>query len=480
MAPSSATDPADLGLLEASALLRSRALSAVELLESCQARIAARNGGAPTFDGAPGAINAWARLYPELAAELARAADARLDAQGDAAPVVCGIPLALKDLFAVGGKGLTASSRVLERSVAATDSTVWRRLRGHGMVLAGHSHTHEFAAGGTTDQVGNPWALDRTAGGSSGGSAAALAARMVPAAVGTDTAGSLRIPAALSGVCSIKPTYGRVPDDGCIPLSPTLDHPGPMARSVADASALLAALATDPGGEVDAMIGRLPLAARRAPRPLEGLRVAVTGRPEAADADADVLDGLEAASAAAERLGARIVDLEAPPALAPPDAVTILFHEVWPYHSAHIDRRDRYRPSIREFVDLAEEVHDPAAYDAAQGRRAELTERWHAWFVDHDLDLLLEPTVPMTALARGHGYDSGNLGGEGDPLIVLTSTWNFTGFPVVALPAGLGSRSGLPVGVSLVGLHDAEPLLVQTAIDLQEHELPPLRLGAAD
>ena len=213
------------------------------------------------------------------------------------------------------------------------------------------------------------------AGGSSGGSAAALAARMVPAAIGTDTAGSLRIPAALSGVSSIKPTYGRVPDDGCIPLSPTLDHPGPMARSVADAGALLAAMATEPGGETDPVIARLPLAARDGPRPLQGVRVAVTGRPQAADAEADVLDGLEAARAAAERLGARVVELEAAPDLAGQDAMTILFHEVWPYHSAHLDRRERYRPSIREFVDLAEEVHDPAAYEAAQGRRAEMTER---------------------------------------------------------------------------------------------------------
>jgi Asp-tRNA(Asn)/Glu-tRNA(Gln) amidotransferase A subunit family amidase len=251
-----------------------------------------------------------------------------------------------------------------------------------------------------------------------------------------------------------------------------------MARSVADASALLTALATEPGGETDPVIARLPLTARDGPRPLQGVRVAVTGRPQAADAEADVLDGLEGARAAAERLGARIVELEAPPDLAEHDAVTILFHEVWPYHSAHLDRRERYRPSIREFVDLAEEVHDPVAYEAAQGHRAEMTERWRAWFVDHRVDALLEATVPMTAFPRGDGYDSGNLGGEGDPLIVLTSTWNFTGFPVVALPAGLGSRSGLPVGISLVGLPDTEPALVQAAIDLQEHELPPLRLPA--
>ena len=473
-----ATDPADLGLLEAAALLRTRALSAVELLESCWARIGARNGGEPSFDGAPGAVNAWARLYPELARDLARAADARLDAEGDAAPLVCGVPLALKDLFAVRGLGLTASSRVLEGNVAEADSAVWRRLRGHGMVLAGHSHTHEFAAGGTTDQVGNPWAPKRTAGGSSGGSAAALAARMVPAAVGTDTAGSLRIPAALSGISSINPTYGRVPAEGCIPLSPTLDHPGAMARSVADAAALLSALATEPGQRPDPLVARLPVAARGGPRPLQGLRVAVTGRSEAAGAEADVLDGLQAASAAVERLGARVVELEAARDVDPQDSVTILFHEVWPYHAAHAERRDRYRPSIREFVDLARATHDAKAYEAAQGRRTQMTARWRAWFAEHRVDLLLEATVPLTAFTRGHGYDSGNLGGEGDPLIALTATWNFAGFPVVALPAGLGGRSGLPVGVSLIGPPDAEPLLVQTAIDLQEHQLPPLRLAA--
>jgi Asp-tRNA(Asn)/Glu-tRNA(Gln) amidotransferase A subunit family amidase len=159
--------------------------------------------------------------------------------------------------------------------------------------------------------------------------------------------------------------------------------------------------------------------------------------------------------------------------------VTILFHEVWPYHSALTDRADRYRPSIREFVDLARRVHDPAAYEAAQRRRAQLTERWCAWFADHRVDALLEPTVPMTADPRGDGYDPGHLGGEGDPLIAFTAIWNFTGFPAVAIPASVGSRSGLPVGVSLVGPPDAEPLLVQAAIDLQAAELPAPRWGAS-
>jgi aspartyl-tRNA(Asn)/glutamyl-tRNA(Gln) amidotransferase subunit A len=473
------THPADLGLLDAAALLRSRALSAVELLDACQARIEERNGGEPSFDGAPDAVNAWVRLYPELARELARAADGRILAEGRDAPLTCGIPLALKDLFAVRGLPLTASSRVLDGEVAGADGAAWRRLRARGVVLVGHTHTHEFAAGGTTDQVANPWAVDRTAGGSSGGSAAALAARMVPAALGSDTAGSLRIPAALSGVCSIKPTYGRVSADGCIPLSPTLDHTGPMARTVTDCSALLSALATEPGSKPAPAVAGLPLAARGGPRPLAGLVVAVTDRPSAVDVDHDVLDGLEAARRACERLGATVVELPAAPGIGPEDSVTILFHEVWPYHARLADRADRYRPSIREFVDLARRVHDPAAYEAAQARRARVTEGWRAWFAGHGVDVLLEPTVPLTARLRGDGYDPGHLGGEGDPLIALTATWNFTGFPVVALPAGLGSRSGLPVGVSLVGPPDAEPALVQAAIDLQRDELPALRLGGA-
>jgi aspartyl-tRNA(Asn)/glutamyl-tRNA(Gln) amidotransferase subunit A len=477
MTASVATDPADLGLLEASALLRSRALSAVELLEACQARIAERNGGEPTFDGAPDAVNAWVRLYPEMARELARAADERLASEGEHASPLCGIPLALKDLFAVRGLPLTASSRVLDGSITDADSTAWRRLRDRGMVLVGHTHTHEFAAGGTTDQVGNPWSVDRTAGGSSGGSAAALAARMVPAAIGTDTAGSVRIPAALTGVSSIKPTYGRVPEDGCIPLTQTLDHVGPMARTVADCVPMLVALATEPGDDPEPVVGRLPIAPRPGPRPLEGLRVAVTDRPQAVEVDADVLDGLEAARRACERLGADVVELPAAPRIEPDDSVTILFHEVWPFHSSLADRADFYRPSIREFVDLARRVHDPVAYAAAQVRRARVTERWGAWFVHHGVDVLLEPTVPMTARPRGDGYDPGHLGGEGDPLIAFTDTWNFTGFPVTTLSAGLGEESGLPVGVSLIAPKDTEPLLVQVAIDLQEHELPPPRLA---
>jgi aspartyl-tRNA(Asn)/glutamyl-tRNA(Gln) amidotransferase subunit A len=467
-----ATDPADLGVLEAAAALGARTVSAVELLAAAQARIAARNGGEPSFEGAAEAVNAWVRLYPELAAEQAEAADARRAREGADAPLLCGLPFGLKDLFAVAGLPLTASSRVLAGDPpAAADSAVYARLRDRGMVLVGHTHTHEFAAGGTTDQVGNPWAVDRSAGGSSGGSAAALAAGMVPASVGTDTAGSVRIPAALSGVSSIKPTRGRLPIDGIIPLGASLDHPGPMARTVADAAVLLAAMADAPDPA--------PMAPRPGPRPLGGLRIAVTDRPAAFAVEDDVLDGFAAAREACIALGAEVVDLPPGPAAGPGDEAGILFHDVWEHHRALADRADRYRESIRSFVDRGRRYHDAAAYAAAQERRGAVTAEWADWFAAHRVDALLEPTVISTAPLRGPGYDPEALGGEGDPLILLTALWNFTGFPAVALPAGLGRRTVLPVGVSLIGPPDTETGLVAAAVDLQAGPLPPPGIAPA-
>ncbi len=480
----SSRDAADLGLLEAAALLRARQLSAVELLAACLARVEARNGGPPSFDGAPGAVNAWVRLYPERALELARAADERLDRERADAPLVCGIPLALKDLYAVAGLPLTASSRVLSSEPAAADSEPWARLRARGMVLVGHTHTHEFAAGGTTDQVGNPWAPDRSAGGSSGGSGAALAAGMVPAALGTDTLGSLRIPSALCGTSAIKAGHGRVPMHGVIPLAPTLDHAGPMARTIADCSALLAALAAD-GPEVSpllpspAPLAPCALAPRPGPRPLEGLTIALTDRPGRQDLDPDVADGLEAARGACERLGARVVERAAPAELPAEYMSAVLLAEMWVLHREHEDRAGHYRPSIAELVGASRGATDAVAYISAQQRRAAFTAEWEAWFAAGGVDLVLEPTVPQVAHVRGRGYDVGNAGGEGDPLIAFTATWDLTGFPVAAMPAGTGRRSGLPVGVSLIAPRGAEAPLVQAAIDLQEHALaPPVTAGA--
>jgi aspartyl-tRNA(Asn)/glutamyl-tRNA(Gln) amidotransferase subunit A len=463
------TEPADLGVLEASSLLRERALSAVELTEACLARIEERNGGAPTFEGAPDAVNAWVRLYPELARECARAADERL-AAGDA-PALCGIPLGLKDLYAMEGLPLTASSRVLEGNVANADASVWARLRAQGMVPLGHTHTHEFAAGGTTDQVGNPWALERVVGGSSGGNAAALAAGMIPAALGSDTCGSLRIPSACCGTSAIKPTHGLLPLDGIVPLAPTLDHPGPMARTIADCAALLSAMAAgdapvNPTVPPPAALGELALGPSGGPRPLEGMTIALTDRTDRAAMDAEVAAALDTARRACEQLGARVVSAAAPWHQDWDDLSRLLFTDVWAYHAQFADRADRYRPAIAEFVEVARNFTDAAAYLAAQERRAAGTEAWERWFAEGGIDLLLEPTLPIVPYGRGPGYERGHAGGAGDPMIALTSLWDLTGMPVAALPVTWEA------GISLVAPRGHEVPLVSAAIDLQESALP--------
>ncbi len=419
------SSPADLTVTEASALLARRTLSAVELAEACLARIRERDG-THSFEGDPESINAWIRVYEEDALAAAARADERL-ARGDA-PALCGVPIGLKDLYAVAGKPLTASSRLLDE-VPERSCDVWERLEAEGMVLLGHLHTHEFAAGGTTDQVGNPWALDRSAGGSSGGSGAALAARMTPAATGTDTAGSLRIPSAFCGTSTIKPTRGLVSIRGIVPLAESLDNAGPMARTVEDCALLLAG-----------MTGTELLASR----PLAGLRLGVSSR--IGGLDPDVAAGFEATLELCRSLGAELV--QAPPVRETlEDFVQILLIDMLAYHHRFDDRRMLYRPSIRQFVVQAEGL-GPVDYGGLQAQRLVDAEHWERWFAAERIAALLEPTVPDVAWVRGPGYD---VAGSDAALISLTHHWDWTGQPAVALPAGLGAVSGLPVGVSLIG-----------------------------
>ena len=407
------------------------------------------------------------RVYEEDALAAAAQADDARALAGDPLPRLCGIPIGLKDLYAVAGEPLTASSRLLdERPVA--DCDVWGRLRSQGMILLGHLHTHEFAVGGTTDQVGNPWALERSAGGSSGGSAAALAARMVPAATGTDTAGSLRIPSALCGTSTIKPTRGLVSLRGVVPLATSLDHAGPMARTLADCAPLLAAMAgPDPGRSGSALAAPPPSQLPRARRakPLAGVRLALSPRIDRRRSTPTS----PTASMRRSHIAARSEPWWSP---APPEAARL---------RRRLPRRALRRvarlspplrrppralpPSLREWVEQAE-ARDVSAerYVAAQERRRETTARLAWWLADYRLSALLEPTVPCVAPLRGDGYDHA---GSDYALISLTHYWDWTGFPVAALPAGVGARSGLPVGVSLIGAPAGEWDLLDIGIQLQ-------------
>jgi aspartyl-tRNA(Asn)/glutamyl-tRNA(Gln) amidotransferase subunit A len=437
------SDPADLGVREAAAALIARELSSRELAQACLARIRERDGK-HSHEGDPESINAWVRVYEEDALGAADRADERL-AAGDGS-TLCGIPIGLKDLYAVAGKPLTASSRVLDE-VPERDCDLWARLSAEGMVLLGHLHTHEFACGGTTDQVGNPWALDRSAGGSSGGSGAALASKQVPVATGTDTAGSLRIPSAECGTSTIKPTRGLLSLRGIVPLAPTFDHPGPMARTVGDCEPLLTALGGgDPPGDR---------------RPLRRYSVS----PRIADLDADVADGFEQALGTLP--GERV---EPPPPSARLDVVAEFFDlvltEMLVWHRRFDERRDEYRYSNRARLEHAEERAMTAEeYVAGQNRRVEDAAAWCDWLAEHRIDAVVEPTLPIVAPLRGHGYEEPF--GDLDDLS-LTHYWDWTGFPVVALPSGVGSRSGLPTSISLIGAPGADWDLLAWGAALQD------------
>jgi aspartyl-tRNA(Asn)/glutamyl-tRNA(Gln) amidotransferase subunit A len=476
----------ELGVLEAAELLRGRRISSLELVQALYAQIDAVNGGPPSEYGSSDTINAWVRLYPELAEEQARAADRRLAAQGDDAPLLCGVPVGLKDLYAAAGLPLTASSRVLEDNVPDIDCTAWARMRAAGMVLIGHLHTHEFACGGTCDQVGNPWNTELTPSGSSGGSGAAVAARMVPIATGTDTAGSIRAPAAICGVSGIKPTTGRIPLDGVIPLGPTFDTLGPLARSVADCSAVLAVMADGvPAGAGIAgaatvahavpagPLGELPLQARGGSRPLAGCTIAVTDRSAAFELDSDVEVGYARALEAVQALGARLVELRAPVKAFTQDSpeFALVLVEMWAYHQQFADREQLYRPQLRETLRAAREVMSASEYARLQLGRAAYASTWESWFDRHGVDLILEPAARVVAYQRGDGYDYTDY----NPLADMTLGWNVTGHPGVALPCGLGPSTGLPTGIQLIARRGREADAIQVGIDLQQHELPPLR-----
>ena len=387
-------DAADLGIAEASALIAGGKLSASELARACLARIAERDG-THSHDGDPASINAWVRVYEERALAAAARAD---DDRPDPLPPLWGIPIGLKDLYGVAGEPLTASSSLLDDR-PAVDCDVWARLRAQGMILLGHLHTHEFAVGGTTDQVGNPWALERSAGGSSGGSAAALAARMVPAATGTDTAGSLRIPSALSRhVDDQADARASSPCAASSRSRPASITPGRWRARLEDcAPAAGGHGGARPGPPAQRAGGRLARRAAAAPRGR-----AAAGRPAprrsrrastAAALDADVADGLDAALARCGR--------SAPPSPRRPppgvpldvgdDFLDVLNAELLIYHRRFDGRRELYRPSLREWVERGRGARHvrPSAMSTPSARRRETTAglaQWLARRADRGVD----------------------------------------------------------------------------------------------
>jgi aspartyl-tRNA(Asn)/glutamyl-tRNA(Gln) amidotransferase subunit A len=466
-------DPAELTLVELLPLLGKRELSARELTEACLRRVAA----------AEPLVRAFVTLTPERALAAADAADADR-AAGRPVGALAGVPVGVKDLYLTAGTPTTASSRVLAGWDPGLDSAVWERLRAAGAGLLGKTTTHEFAYGTASAPSRNPWDPARTPGGSSGGSAAALAARMVPLATGSDTGGSLRIPAAACGISALRPAAGRVSAYGVVPLSPSFDTVGPMARRLLDVSLVLRLLAGHDPRDRFSGTDPVPAYPDAAAEDLRGVRV---GLPVellwGSDVDGEILAACRAAVRVLADHGAEVVEIPVPPStdrvFASPQTTydIICGAEARQAHRDLIADRDLvaddagYSPQVLARLRAGEAV-TAVDYLSAWQLRREWTAAWRALFAEHRLTAVAHPAI--AAHPPLVDPDRPPLG----PAIRHSIAWSITGFPSLSVPAGR-SPAGLPIGISLAALPADEARLVAIGAVIDEHialwrEPPPL------
>ena len=422
---------------ELSKRIMARQLSPVDVTDAYLARIAEREPK----------LQAYVEVYADDARLAAQGADAAIRS-GHAVGPLHGIPIALKDLIEIEGKVVTGGCEVWRARVAQRTATVARRLISQGMIVIGKTHTVEFAMGGwgTNSRRGtpwNPWDLDRkrTPGGSSSGSGVAVAAGLTPWAVGTDTGGSVRLPASWCGITALKTTIGRVSTFGVLPLSPTLDTPGPMTRSVEDAALLYAAMqGADP---LDPRTERLPYAdpMPQLKRGLRGLRVAPMPQSERRFASADVLDAYDRSISELQRLGAEIVAIELPFAFADVAAFNLrimavesyaLLRELIDDASAPLD------PHVRPRIAAGRDVTAQAYMEALHVREV-MKQKFAAAM--EGIDALLTPTTMTTAVPLDE-VDQATAPAH------YTRFGNFLDLCALSLPNGLSSE-GLPTSLQI-------------------------------
>jgi aspartyl-tRNA(Asn)/glutamyl-tRNA(Gln) amidotransferase subunit A len=485
-------DLVSLSLREAGAGIAAKAISSRELVEASLARIAAT-------DREVGAFLA-------VAAERARAAAAEADARaarGERRSEIDGVPIAVKDIFATKGLATTAGSRILEGFVPPYDATVVERLEAAGAVLVGKLNMDEFALGSSNENsayrpCANPWDLTRTPGGSSGGSAAAVAARQVHGSLGTDTGGSIRLPAAFCGVVGVKPTYGRVSRYGVVAFASSLDQVGPLARTVEDAALLLGRIAghdprdmTSSTRPVDDYLALLEDGAR-------GLRVGVPREWFQGGVDPGVERSVRAALATYERLGATLVEISLPHTrygiaayylIAPAEASSNLARydgvrfglraEARGLKELYAETRERgFGAEPKRRIMLGTYALSSGYYDAyylrAQKVRTLIRRDFDEAF--RSCDVVAGPVAPSVAFPLGERTQ--------DPLQmyladVFTITCNLAALPGLSVPCGLHDASGLPVGLQLLGRPFDEATLLRAARALEREigalPAPPLR-----
>jgi len=397
----------------------------------------------------------------------AATADGELASGVDRGPLH-GVPIAVKDLIDIKGVPTTAASRVRDGHVAAADAPVIALLRQAGAVLIGKTNLDEFAFGTTSENsafgpVRHPIDPSRSPGGSSGGSAVAVAAGMALAALGTDTGGSIRIPAAACGTSGLKPTLGEVSTEGVVPLSRTLDHLGPFARTVHDARLVYRALVADASGA-----DRIGRSGGGPPRSADGLRLAIPRGYLTELLDSDVRTRFDEAVAALRAAGTNVTDVAIPHASSTP-AVYVHIHasEGATYHARTLDTHaDRYMPAVRRRLELGRYVLAQDYVRAMDGREVLRGE------VDAALagcDALLLPTLPIPPPPIGAEHLV--IDGAEQPvrglMLRLTQLFNVTGHPAISIPCGLASR-GLPVGLQIVGHRSRTEALLSVAAALEK------------
>lgn len=443
-------DLTGLTLKRASELLRTKAASCFELTQAFLRRIEEYN---PT-------LNALITVTAEQALTTARELDAERQ-RGKWRGLLHGIPITVKDNIDTGGIRTTAASELFKDRIPSEDAEVVRRLKQAGAVLLGKTNLHEFAYGGSSsvsyfNAVRNPWALDRIPGGSSGGSAAATAFDLCVASVGTDTAGSVRIPAAYCGIVGLKPTYGRVSNRGVVPLSWTLDHVGPLCKTVEDAALMLGVMAGFDERDPTAEERPVPDYRREFERRATKLRLGVVRAPFFEALDPEIANAIEAAIEKLRERAASIRDVQ----LSPPDVpfeqlyAKVRSPESYAYHSRWIkESPEKYQPSTRERILQGTAI---SAADYAQARRQIDQLRRSVKDVFRGVDVLITPTMPNPPVRIA---DAANLTAVS---IRNTCPFSVLGLPTISVPCGF-TRSGLPVGLQMSGAPFAESTLLAIA-----------------
>jgi aspartyl-tRNA(Asn)/glutamyl-tRNA(Gln) amidotransferase subunit A len=446
---------------EAAEALRRHQCSAVELATSALSRIERHN---PT-------LHAFLTITGELALEQARQADSELAAGRDRGPLH-GIPIAVKDLFTTRGVRTTAGSPIYANFVPDYDADAVARLQAAGAVMLGKLNMHELAYGITSANphfgaVRNPWNPKHSPGGSSGGSGAAVAAEMVYAALGTDTGGSIRIPASFCGTVGLKPTYGRVSRRGVIPLSWSLDHVGPLTRSVRDAGVVLNAIAGhDPGDDTSSRHPVVDFVPEESCS-IRGVRVGFPENFFFDRLDEDVESAVRGAIARAVSLGAEVKPVKVPDISAlNATARIILLCEASAMLEPHLANRAQFGPDVLSLLDQGRLLPATDYIHAQRLRKQMQSEFAQVW---NTVDCLIAPATPNTAPRVGD--TTVKLGGREEDVRLATTrlvrSLNLLGLPSLSMPCGL-SGTGLPVGLQIIGAPFQEASILRVGAALED------------